>query len=63
VEITDLVPTVGGMVLVATVEEMALVGIRGRMDLVGTTVGLVLEEEIAEVLQITGEADLVLEAV
>jgi len=58
-----LVPTVGGMVLVATVEEMALVGIRGRMDLVGTTVGLVLEEEIAEVLQITGEADLVLEAV
>jgi hypothetical protein len=78
VGITDLVVTVEGTVLVAAMEEAALeattenwvlVGIREEVDLVAAMVGLVLEEEIAEVgmaLQVvrsTGEVALELEAV
>jgi hypothetical protein len=77
VEITDLVATMVGMVLVATLEEtvalaattenQVLEEIRVGMDLVATMVGLVLEiveeETVSPGAQIAGEVSLVLETV
>jgi hypothetical protein len=69
VEITDLAATVEGMVLEATLEEMASVATMEKRVLEGIREGMDLEEEIVEEemvslgVQIAGEVALVLEVV